>query len=85
MSDDHTSEDFMQFSNEDLIQELCRRSLTLILAMEIESKREVDDDDDSDNKIRVFHSGDIFARAGMSQVLSTHIRRMACSMLDDLE
>lgn len=78
-----TSEDFLEFSMDDLLQEIARRSTTFVAAIEIEG--EGSEGEDHPNRLRFIHSGDPFARTGLCDLLFTHIRRDNRVFLDYME
>lgn len=78
------SEDFLEFSTSELIEEICRRSVTMVLAVEEEGQGYLTDEEYA-NRIKIHHSGDPFARAGMCELLLCHIRKNNRLLLDYLE
>jgi len=80
---ERTSEDFLEFSTDDLIEEISRRSVTLVAAIEIEG--EGVEGDNYPSRVRFVHSGDPFARTGLCDLLFTHIRRESRVFLDYME
>jgi|13_taG_2_1085334.scaffolds.fasta_scaffold36901_3 hypothetical protein len=78
-----TSEDFLEFSTDDLIEEIARRSVTLVAAIEVEG--EGVEGEDYPNRFKFLHSGDPFARTGLCDLLLTHIRRENRVFLDYME
>ena len=81
---DRTSEDFLDFTIDDLLAELDRRSVTMVASLEVEGEGD-SEDPDYDNRVRFYHSGDPFARVGHADLLMTHIRRQTRSMLEFMD
>lgn len=77
---ERSSADFMEFTTDELVDELQRRSTTMVLAMDVESAGSEGESTGMD--VKVSHSGDTFARVGLADLLSTHIRRTSRSLLD---
>ncbi len=84
MPSDRTSADFVEFTIDDLIEELSRRSVTITLSLEVQAEGLISDDA-TNNRVKFHHDGDPFARVGMCELLLTHIRRNARAMLDGME
>lgn len=78
------SEDFLEFDTNDLIEELSRRCMTLVLAAEFEGEGEVGDEE-LPSRIKFHHYGYPFAKIGLADLLFCHIRRQGRELLDYLE
>lgn len=61
-----TSEDFIEFTNDDLIEELMRRTKTMVMAMELHPDCANGSEVDNAGTVGMFLAGDAYACLGMA-------------------